>query len=156
MPDQKLRIVSALKAAGDIVAMTGDGVNDAPALRAAHIGVAMGKRGTDVAREASSIVLVEDDFGAIVSAIRLGRRIYDNIRKAIGFIFAVHVPIAGLALLPLLLGTPILLGPIQIALLEMIIAPVCALVFEAEQEEIGRAHVCTPVTNAQLVCRLCL
>lgn len=135
MPDQKLRIVSALKAAGDIVAMTGDGVNDAPALRAAHIGVAMGKRGTDVAREASSIVLVEDDFGAIVSAIRLGRRIYDNIRKAIGFIFAVHVPIAGLALLPLLLGTPILLGPIQIALLEMIIDPVCALVFEAEQEE---------------------
>src|SRR3546814_15696077 len=135
MPDQKLRIVSALKAAGDIVAMTGDGVNDAPALRAAHIGVAMGKRGTDVAREASSIVLVEDDFGAIVSAIRLGRRIYDNIRKAIGFIFAVHVPIAGLALLPLLLGTPILLGTIQIALLEMIIDPVCATVFETEQEE---------------------
>ena len=135
MPDQKLRIVSALKAGGDIVAMTGDGVNDAPALRAAHIGVAMGKRGTDVAREASSIVLVEDDFGAIVSAIRLGRRIYDNIRKATGFIFAVHVPIAGLALLPLLLGMPILLGPIQIALLEMIIDPVCALVFEAEAEE---------------------
>ena len=92
MPDQKLRIVSALKAAGDIVAMTGDGVNDAPALRAAHIGVAMGKRGTDVAREASSIVLVEDDFGAIVSAIRLGRRIYDNIRKAIGFIFVFQSP----------------------------------------------------------------
>ena len=135
MPEQKLRIVSALKASGEVVAMTGDGVNDAPALRAAHIGVAMGKRGTDVAREAASIVLVEDDFGAIVSAIRLGRRIYDNIRKAIGFIFAVHVPIAGLALLPLLLGMPILLGPIQIALLEMIIDPICALVFEAEAEE---------------------
>lgn len=135
MPEQKLRIVSALKAAGEVVAMTGDGVNDAPALKAAHIGVAMGRRGTDVAREAASIVLVEDDFGAIVSAIRLGRRIYDNIRKAVGFIFAVHIPIAGLALLPLMLGMPILLGPIQIALLEMIIDPVCALVFEAEREE---------------------
>lgn len=135
MPEQKLRIVSALKASGEIVAMTGDGVNDAPALKAAHIGVAMGKRGTDVAREAASIVLVEDDFGAIVSAIRLGRRIYDNITKAISFIFAVHVPIAGLALLPLLTGLPVVLGPIQIALLEMIIDPVCALVFEAEPEE---------------------
>ena len=135
MPEQKLRIVSALKAAGEVVAMTGDGVNDAPALKAAHIGVAMGRRGTDVAREAAAIVLVEDDFGAIVAAIRLGRRIYDNLRKAMGFIFAVHIPIAGLALLPLLLGMPILLGPIQIALLEMIIDPVCALVFEAEREE---------------------
>ncbi|OJY67012.1 MAG: ATPase [Sphingobium sp. 66-54] len=135
MPEQKLRIVSALKAAGEVVAMTGDGVNDAPALKAAHIGVAMGKRGTDVAREAASIVLVEDDFGAIVSAIRLGRRVYDNIRKALGFIFGVHVPVAGLAILPLLLDRPMLLGPIQIALLEMIIDPVCALVFEAEREE---------------------
>ena len=135
MPEQKLRIVSALKAAGEVVAMTGDGVNDAPALKAADIGIAMGKRGTDVAREASAIVLVEDDFGAIVIAIRLGRRIYDNIRKAIGFIFAVHVPIAGLAVSPLLLGLPLVLGPIQIALLEMIIDPVCALVFEAEREE---------------------
>lgn len=135
MPEQKLRIVSALKAAGEVVAMTGDGVNDAPALKAAHIGIAMGKRGTDVAREAAAIVLVEDDFGAIVLAIRLGRRIYDNIRKAIGFIFAVHVPIAGLAVSPLLLNLPMVLGPIQIALLEMIIDPVCALVFEAEREE---------------------
>ncbi|KKW91740.1 cation-translocating P-type ATPase [Sphingobium chungbukense] len=140
MPEQKLRIVSALKAAGEVVAMTGDGVNDAPALKAAHIGIAMGKRGTDVAREASAIVLVEDDFGAIVVAIRLGRRIYDNIRKAIGFIFAVHVPIAGLALSPLLLGLPLVLGPIQIALLEMIIDPVCALVFEAEREESRIMH----------------
>src|SRR3546814_4438483 len=113
MPEQKLRIVSARKAAGEVVASTGDGVNDAPALKAAHIGIAMGKRGTDVAREAAAIVLVEDDFGAIVVAIRLGRRIYDNIRKAIGFIFAVHVPIAGLALSPLLLGLPLVLGPIQ-------------------------------------------
>ena len=135
LPEQKLRIVTALKAAGEVVAMTGDGVNDAPALKAAHIGVAMGKRGTDVAREAAALVLVDDDFGSIVLAIRLGRRIYDNIRKAVGFIFAVHVPIAGLALLPPLSGLPILLGPIQIALLEMIIDPVCALVFEAERDE---------------------
>lgn len=135
MPEQKLRIVNALKAAGEVVAMTGDGVNDAPALKAAHIGIAMGKRGTDVAREASSIVLVEDDFGAIVGAIRVGRRIYDNIRKALGFIFGVHVPIAGLAILPLAFGLPVVLGPMQIALLEMVIDPICALVFEAERDE---------------------
>lgn len=135
MPDQKLRIVSALKANGEIVAMTGDGVNDAPALKSAHIGIAMGGRGTDVAREASSIVLLDDDFGSIVKTIRLGRRIYDNLRKAVGFIFAVHVPIAGLALLPLVLGMPVVLGPVHIAFLEMVIDPVCSLVFEAEEEE---------------------
>ena len=135
MPEQKLRIVNALKANGEIVAMTGDGVNDAPSLKAAHIGIAMGKRGTDVAREASSIVLLDDDFGSIVKSIRLGRRIYDNLRKAMGFIFAVHVPIAGLALLPLLFGMPILFGPMHIAFLEMVIDPVCSLVFEAETEE---------------------
>jgi Ca2+-transporting ATPase len=135
MPEQKLRIVQAFKAGGEVVAMTGDGVNDAPSLKAAHIGIAMGKRGTDVAREASAIVLLEDDFGSIVQSVRLGRQIYDNIRKAMAFIFAVHVPIAGLALLPLLLGLPILFGPIHIALLEMVIDPVCALVFEAERAE---------------------
>ena len=135
MPEQKLRIVTAFKADGEIVAMTGDGVNDAPSLKAAHIGIAMGKRGTDVAREASAIVLLDDDFGSIVIAIALGRRIYDNIRKAMAFIFAVHVPIAGLALLPLVLGLPILFGPIHIALVQMVIDPVCALVFEAEREE---------------------
>ena len=135
MPAQKLRIVQAFKADGEVVAMTGDGVNDAPSLKAAHIGIAMGKRGTDVAREASAVVLLEDDFGSIVQSVRLGRRIYDNIRKAMAFIFAVHVPIAGLALLPLILGLPILFGPVHIALLEMIIDPVCALVFEAEREE---------------------
>jgi Ca2+-transporting ATPase len=135
MPEQKLRIVEAYKANGEVVAMTGDGVNDAPSLKAAHIGIAMGKRGTDVAREASSIVLLDDDFGSIVKTIALGRNIYDNIRKAMAFIFAVHVPIAGLALLPLVTGYPILFGPIHIALLEMVIDPVCALVFEAERGE---------------------
>ncbi len=135
MPEQKLRIVQALKAQGEIVAMTGDGVNDAPSLKAANIGVAMGGRGSDVAREASSIVLLDDDFGSIVAAIRLGRRIYDNLRKSMGFIIAVHIPIAGMALLPLLFGLPIILSPVHIAFLEMVIDPVCSLVFEAETEE---------------------
>lgn len=138
MPEQKLRIVNALKANGEIVAMTGDGVNDAPSLKAAHIGVAMGGRGTDVAREASSIVLLDDDFGSIVNTIRLGRRIYTNIRKAMIFILAVHIPIAGLALMPLIFGLPILFGPMHIAFLEMVIDPVCSLVFEAETEEEGQ------------------
>jgi Ca2+-transporting ATPase len=137
MPEQKLRIVNALKAGGAVVAMTGDGVNDAPSLKAADIGVAMGGRGTDVAREAASIVLLDDDFGSIVTTVRLGRRIYDNLRKAMSFILAVHVPIAGLALMPLLFGMPILFGPMHIAFLEMVIDPVCSLVFEAETEEEG-------------------
>jgi len=135
MPEQKLRIVTALKSTGAVVAMTGDGVNDAPSLKAAHIGVAMGGRGTDVAREAASIVLLDDDFGSIVTTVRLGRRIYDNLRKAMSFILAVHVPIAGLALMPLLFGMPLLVGPMHIAFLEMVIDPVCSLVFEAETEE---------------------
>jgi len=135
MPEQKLRLVEAFKAKGEIVAMTGDGVNDAPALKSAHIGIAMGGRGTDVAREASSIVLLDDDFGSIVRTIRLGRRIYDNLRKAMAYIVAVHVPIAGLALLPLLFGLPLVLTPIHIAFLEMVIDPACSIVFEAEPDE---------------------
>ena len=134
MPEQKLRIVNALKANGEIVAMTGDGVNDAPSLKSAHIGIAMGGRGTDVAREAASIVLLDDDFGSIVTAIRLGRRIYDNLRKAMGFIFAVHIPIAGLALAPLI-GPSHYLRTNPHAFLEMIIDPVCSLVFEAGHRE---------------------
>ena len=135
MPEDKLRIVSALRSAGETVAMIGDGVNDAPSLKAADIGVAMGKRGTDVAREAAAIVLLDDDFAAIPKAVSLGRRIYDNIRKATAFIVAVHIPIAGMALAPLVLGWPVLLGPVHIALLEMIIDPVCSLAFEAEPGE---------------------
>jgi Ca2+-transporting ATPase len=137
MPEQKLRIVQALQANGEVVAMTGDGVNDAPSLKAADIGVAMGARGTDVAREAAAMVLLDDDFGAIVHAVRLGRRIDDNLHKAMAFVLAVHVPIAGLSLLPLLLNWPLLFMPVHIAFLELIIDPVCAIVFEAEPDEQG-------------------
>ncbi len=136
VPEQKLRIVNALKANDEVVAMTGDGVNDAPALKAAHIGIAMGGRGTDVAREAASIVLLDDDFSSIVDAVKLGRRIYDNIKKAIVFIVAVHVPIAGLSMLPVFFADwPLLILPVHIAFLQLIIDPACTLIFEAEQAE---------------------
>jgi len=137
MPEQKLRLVQAFAADGEVVAMTGDGVNDAPSLKAAHIGVAMGGRGTDVAREAASLVLLDDDFTSLVTAVRLGRRIDDNLRKAISYILAVHVPIAGMSLVPVLLGWPLLLGPIHVVFLELIIDPVSSIVFEAEPEEAG-------------------
>jgi Ca2+-transporting ATPase len=136
-PAQKLLIVEALKRNGEIVAMTGDGVNDAPALKASHIGIAMGKRGTDVAREAASLVLLEDDFSAIVQAVRLGRRIFANLRQAMIYTLGVHVPIIGLSVLPLLFGMPLVLAPIHIAFLELVIDPACSIVFEAEEASAG-------------------
>jgi len=135
LPEQKLLIVNALKANNEVVAMTGDGVNDAPALKAAHIGVAMGERGTDVAREASALVLLNDDFSSIVAAVRLGRRIYDNLKRSMGYILAVHVPIAGMSILPLFFNMPVVLLPAHIAFLELIIDPACSTVFESEKED---------------------
>ncbi len=136
IPEQKLKIVNALKKNNEIVAMTGDGINDAPALKASNIGIAMGEKGTDVAREASSLVLMDDNFGSIVGAVKMGRKIFDNLQKALGYIFAIHVPIAGLSLIPVLFADlPLILWPIHIVFLELIIDPACTMIFEAEKEE---------------------
>ena len=140
VPEQKLRLVQALKANGEVVAMTGDGVNDAPALKAAHIGVAMGRRGTDVAREAAALVLLDDDFASLVATVRQGRRIYDNIRNAMTYLLAVHIPLAGMGLVPVVLGWPLFLFPVHVVFLEFVIDPACSLVFEAERSEKNVMH----------------
>ncbi len=169
-PTHKLRLVQAMQAHGDVVAMTGDGVNDAPALRAAHIGIGMGARGTDVAREAAALVLQDDDFGHIVQAVSQGRRIFDNLRKVMLYIVAIHVPIAGLALLPLLFGLPPLLLPAHVALTEMVIDPMCTLGYESLRAEanhmrqpprplteplIGRAQLLLGLTQGALLLAVC-
>jgi len=135
VPEQKLRIVEALKANSEVVLMSGDGVNDAPALKSAHIGIAMGGRGTEVARESADLVLLDDNFTSIVQAVKTGRRIFDNLKKAVSYIFAIHVPIAGMSLIPIIMRWPTVLHPAHIAFLELIIDPVCSIVFEAEPDE---------------------
>lgn len=135
VPEQKLFIVEALKSNGEIVAMTGDGVNDAPALKASHIGIAMGERGTDVARESADLVLLDDDFSTIVKAVKRGRMIYDNLKKAMAYIVSVHVPIAGITLITVLGGWPAVIFPVHVVFLELLIDPACSVVFEAEPEE---------------------
>ena len=135
-PGHKLRLISALKANGEVVAMTGDGVNDAPALKSADISIAMGQRGTDVAREASQLVITDDDFGSIVAGVRRGRSIYEALRKAVAYVIAVHVPLMGMALIPIMaMDLPLILLPAMVAFMEMVIDPACTVIFQAEETE---------------------
>lgn len=156
VPEQKLMIVQALKQNHEVVSMTGDGVNDAPALKAAHIGIAMGNRGTDVAREAASIVLLDDNFASIVKGVRLGRRIYSNLQKAMTYIFAFHIPVIGISLIPVLLKWPLILYPIHIVFLELVFDPTCTIAFEAETEEPNTMKkpprpIGTPIFNSRMI-----
>jgi Ca2+-transporting ATPase len=150
VPEQKLRLVDAFKSNGDVVVMTGDGVNDAPALKSAHIGIAMGARGTDVARESAALVLLDDDFSSIVLAVKLGRRIFDNLQKAVAFVIAVHIPIVALSIIPVMMGWPVVLMPVHILFLQLIIDPACAIVFEAEPEEADVMQHPPRLQNARL------
>lgn len=138
VPEHKMRIVKAFQQNGNIVAMTGDGVNDAPALKHADIGIAMGKRGSEVSREAADLILMDDNFTTIVDTIYDGRRIYDNIRKAVGYVFAIHIPIALASLLAPLLGiasSMLMLLPLHVVLLEILIDPTCSIVLERQPAE---------------------
>ncbi|MFN0036141.1 MAG: cation-translocating P-type ATPase [Saprospiraceae bacterium] len=151
-PEAKLRVVNALKANGEVVAMSGDGVNDGPALKAAHIGVAMGKSGTEIAKSAASLVLLHDNLDAMATAIRMGRRIYDNLRKAIRYIISIHLPIVLVVLVPLLFGWPYthMLMPLHVIFLELVMDPTAAIAFENEPAEPNLMHKPPRPGNASL------
>ncbi len=136
-PDAKLKIINALKAQHEIVAMTGDGVNDGPALKAAHIGIAMGKKGTEIAKQAASLILVEDDLSKMVDAVAMGRKIYTNLKKAIQYIISIHIPIILTVFLPLALGWiyPNIFSPVHVIFLELIMGPTCSIIYENEPME---------------------